>query len=114
MEKKMHYSENRVLSRATVNSNTFRRPTPIPRKKYEGTILFAWGEYEDIAIIRSDFDKLPEFGAFYGHQMTFLTNMIKCDKNLREDFGSVFAFNGYYRQFANGNARFVGKITKIM
>jgi hypothetical protein len=82
--KSQYFSQNRVLSNVTENANSFKRiPRLVPRKKYNGTILFVYGEYEDVATVRSNFDKLPEFVEFYGHQMAFLTDVIKQDKNLR-------------------------------
>lgn len=99
---------------SVLNVNSISRGKTRPRKKYVGTILFANGIYGDVSVIQSDFGKLPDSEVFHLHQKQFISEVMKHDIKIKNDFGSIYHFDGYYRLFKNGSGRFVGEINKVM
>jgi hypothetical protein len=96
------------VNRAIVINNTWGHLAPIPQQKYNGSILFCYGEYGDVTPIKTDFKNLPNSPWFFEDMNEFISD--KCNEL---SYGNVYKFIGTYIKFKNGNYRFSGKINQL-
>lgn len=86
---------------------TWGHLAPEPRKKYRGYVLFTFGEYGDITVIKDNFEGLPDSPWFYEHVHEFASRKVKTR-------GRVYRFDGTYMMLKNGNSRFSGKVRVVL
>lgn len=89
--------------KAEVMAATWGHLAPKP-KKYEGTILFAHGEYGDLVPLRAAFHGLPDSPWFFDDMTDWIFEQ-------KTEEGKIYLFVGSYTKFKNGNCRFSGKTT---
>ncbi len=92
--------------RAQVEAQTWGHLAPTPRQKYPGTIVFAHGEYGDIAPVKVDFPGLPDSPWFFGGMNEFIGSRATVE-------GNVYLFSGTYMMRKNGTHAFSGKVRAI-
>ena len=92
--------------KAEVMAATFGHVAPQPGVKYEGEILFAYGEFGDIVTIKSNFANLSDSPWFFDDLSDFI-----CEKSKTE--GTIYRFSGTYTKFKNGKCRFSGKVVEV-
>jgi len=89
-----------------VTNQTFGHLAPEHRKVYDGFIVFTYGEYGDIVVIKSDFKGLPDSPWFFDNMLDFVNKKAKKQ-------GTVYKFVGTYMMFKNGRGRFSGKVKNV-
>jgi hypothetical protein len=91
------YGERKAME---VRDDTWGHLAPVPRRKYNGTILLATSTYagENTCIINTDFPDLPSSPWFYAALCDYLCE----DHGFRE--GKVYFWTGTYR-FSRGRRK---------
>ncbi len=97
--------------RAQIIGATFGHLAPKPKEVYEGTVLFAHGEYHDLCVIRSTIN-VDDSPWFYEdlHGDYFWKKKIAGKRIVT---GRVYKWTGTYRKLKNGKGRFVGTVDLI-
>lgn len=103
-------AEWQAYEAAKIQAATFGHLAPRPRTTYPGEILFTFGEYGDLTLIRVSFDNLPDSPWLMEDMLDFIG-----DKSVKHKIkeGNVYKFTGTYTKFKNGKCRFSGK-TKLV
>lgn len=102
------FAEIHRRNQNAVLSATWGHLAPEPQQVYSGTLLFALGDYGAIVPLSAKFDDLDDSPWFYEHMSEYIGRQV-----MRRGAG-VYEFRGTYRMFKNGNARFSGKVRKIV
>jgi len=90
-------------NREIVAVNTWGHLAAKPDQKYQGTILFARGAYDDLVPISVEFEDLPDSPWFYEALWDFLIAQ-------ETECGSIYRFEGFYQWPKNGVQCFTGLI----
>lgn len=92
-----------IDQKAAVMRETWDHLFPKRGVRYPCMILFSWCESHEVAIIKSDFGKLPGSPVQYMDTNEFIGKAAKVQ-------GQVYRFTGDYVTYKNGKFCFSGKI----
>jgi hypothetical protein len=102
------FAEHDARYKAQVMYDTWGHLDPRPGVTYPGEILFCYGCYRDITIIRADFDDLDGGPLFYALLHEFVGRKYKGEAE------NIYLWRGYFRlNKTTEGGRFVGKVRKI-